>query len=89
MALFLPDPGPLHDMLPPIGDDIRDTICVPFLEKGKRPTTEMLKHFGPVLVYKSKMETMIRFLIANNEWYQAGGVCYSDDNMAVLFSQSV
>ncbi|KAF8443744.1 hypothetical protein L210DRAFT_3611229 [Boletus edulis BED1] len=45
---------------------------------------ETLKRFGPVLVLKSKVKSMIQFLVGNNEWYQAGGVRYSEEKMNTL-----
>ena len=45
----------------------------------------MLKQFGPVLVNKQKVEWMIKFLVANNEWYQANDVRFSPDNFQQLF----
>ena len=84
VAIFPQDPGLLRDVLPPSSDDVRDTMCILFTGGFHRPSVEMLKRFGPVLVSKSKVQTMIDFLVNNNEWYQFGGVQYSKENMESL-----
>ncbi|KAF8122489.1 hypothetical protein EV363DRAFT_1104622, partial [Boletus edulis] len=89
VAIFPQDPGPLRDLLPPNGDDIRDTICVLFSGGGQKPTVDSLKRFGPVLVCKSKVSRIIDFLVTKNEWYQSIGVRYSEANMASLFDHSL
>ncbi|KAG9310673.1 hypothetical protein JVU11DRAFT_9262 [Chiua virens] len=81
LAIFPQDVGSLRNVLPP---DVRDTICVLFTGGGTKPTVESLRKFGPVLVCKSKVETMIKFLVENNEWYQSDGVRYSERNMQTL-----
>ncbi|KAF8139058.1 hypothetical protein EV363DRAFT_1130185, partial [Boletus edulis] len=49
VAILPQDPGPLRDVLPPDGDDVRDIVCVLFYGSGRKPTVDTLKRFGPVL----------------------------------------
>ena len=85
VAIFPQNSLQLQTVLPPSGDDIRNTICVLFSRCRQAPTIEMLKRFGPVLVNKQKVEWMIKFLVANNEWYQADDIRFSPDNFQQLF----
>jgi hypothetical protein len=56
-----------------------------FSRGGRKPTVDSLRRFGPVLVCKSKVASMISFLIGNNKWYQSSGVTFSEQNMDSLF----
>ncbi|KAF8136457.1 hypothetical protein EV363DRAFT_1119758, partial [Boletus edulis] len=47
---------------------------------------ETLKKFAPVLVRKSKVISMINFLVHENAWYEAAGVRFSQENMDDLFA---
>ena len=49
---------------------------------------DMLKRFGPVLVSKQKVEQMIKFLVANNEWYWDDNVQFSLENFGQLFHEA-
>lgn len=86
IAIFLQNSLQLQNVLPLSGDDIQNTICILFSRCWQVPqTVNMLKCFGPVLVNKQNIEWMIKFLIANNEWYQANDVCFSPENFEQLF----
>ena len=64
VAVFPQEPGHLRSVLPPNGDDIRETICVMFTGGSQKPTVDTLKQFHPVLVSKRKVQTMVEFLLS-------------------------
>ncbi|KAI6153715.1 hypothetical protein BKA82DRAFT_3970415, partial [Pisolithus tinctorius] len=74
----------LQHVLPPSVDDIKDTLCVVFCSGKFRPTKEVLACFCPVLVSKSKVEIMIKFLVAENQWYKLSGVRFDCTNFENL-----
>ena len=88
VAVFPQEPGHLRSVLPPNGNDIRETICVMFTGGSQKPTVDTLKQFHPVLVSKRKVQTMVEFLISRNEGYTCDGIAYSQANMDDLFSTS-
>ncbi|KAI6138826.1 hypothetical protein BKA82DRAFT_3989438, partial [Pisolithus tinctorius] len=64
-------------VLLPSVDDVKDTLCVVFCSRKFTPTKEVLMHFCPMLVSKSKVEIMINFLIAENQWYKLSSVRFN------------
>ena len=88
VAIFPQNTLQLRKFLPPSGDDIWDTLCVLFSRSGQRPTVDVLKRFGPVLVNKRKVERMIKFLVDNNEWYRDDNVRFSPENFGQLFHEA-
>jgi hypothetical protein len=88
VAVFPQEPGHLRSVLPPSGEDIRDTVCVMFTGGSQKPTVDTLKMFRPVLVSKRKVQTMVEFLVSSNEWYTSDGITYSQANMDDLFSKA-
>ncbi|KIK92277.1 hypothetical protein PAXRUDRAFT_147670 [Paxillus rubicundulus Ve08.2h10] len=85
VAVLPQEPGQLRKVLPPSRNDICNTICVLFTSGRVKPTVEVLKKSQPVLVTKSRVEKMIKFLLTNNEWYMGGDTVNSEETMADLF----
>lgn len=76
----------LLDVLPPSYNEIADTFCTVFVGKTT-PSRATLAKLGPVLVRKSRVEKLIRFLINNNPHYRAvdGFNGFSQSNLNALF----
>lgn len=86
VAIHPQDATHLSDMLPPGHDAIRDTICAVFVGETK-PTAENIEKLWPILVRKSRVKTMIDFLVAHNPMYAVSSTFqgYSQHNMDRLF----
>ncbi|OSD02450.1 hypothetical protein PYCCODRAFT_1367474 [Trametes coccinea BRFM310] len=72
IAIHPQDATHLNDVLPPGNDVIRDTICAVFVGESK-PTAENIAKLHPVLVRKSRVKSMIDFLITQNPHYSPDG----------------
>lgn len=86
VAIHPQDAAHLTDVLPPSNDAVRDTLCAIFVGK-KQPTAEHIRKLSPVLVRKSRVKTMIDFLLVKNPKYAVNGTFqgYSQGNMDALF----
>lgn len=84
VAIFPQEPTHLRSVSPPAADDIRDTVCVLFIGGSHRPTVETLRRFRLVLLSRSCVERMIKFLVAHNEWYVNDGVQHSRETLDSL-----
>ena len=62
VTIFPQDATHLRNVLPLTGDDIKDMICVVFSGGSGLPTADTLKWFKPVLVRKSRVQTVTVFL---------------------------
>ena len=82
----------LNEVLPPSNDIIRDTVCAVFVGKTK-PTPESIKSLRPVLVRKSRVKTIINFLVdeSGNPGYeksQSGFRGFSSAHLDELFGDN-
>ncbi|KAI0354167.1 hypothetical protein OH77DRAFT_1549184, partial [Trametes cingulata] len=89
VAIHPQDATHLNDVLPPSNDMIKDTVCAVFVG-DKKPTKDTIEKLRPVLVRKSRVKTMIDFLISKNKNY---AVCdgfrgFSQRNLDELFGQN-
>ncbi|EIW53408.1 uncharacterized protein TRAVEDRAFT_23779 [Trametes versicolor FP-101664 SS1] len=86
VAIHPQDATHLNDVLPPASEVIRDMVCAVFVGE-KKPTAETLESLKPVLVRKSRLKSMISFLLENNPWYarEDGFQGFSQRNMDDLF----
>lgn len=77
----------LTNVLPPSPEYIKDTLCALFVGKNK-PTRAMLSKLNPILVRKTRVMTMIKFLVDNNPYYKPdeGFAGFSQRNLDELFS---
>ncbi|KAF6751218.1 hypothetical protein DFP72DRAFT_816993, partial [Ephemerocybe angulata] len=81
----------LNEVLPPSADTIRDTLCVLFTgPNGKEPDKETIQKMFPVLVRKSRVKQLIRFLLDHNPHYRPveGFLGYSEEYLNNLFTDS-
>ncbi|KAI6138892.1 hypothetical protein BKA82DRAFT_67705, partial [Pisolithus tinctorius] len=49
---------------------------------------DALRRFPLVLVSKSRVKCIIKWLTSNNEWYMKNGISFSLENLAVLVNSS-
>ncbi|TFK87211.1 hypothetical protein K466DRAFT_491259, partial [Polyporus arcularius HHB13444] len=76
----------LNEVLPPPADVLRDTVCAVFVGSSK-PTKDTIARLRPVLVRKSRVKTMITFLMEHNVHYRRGPEFrgFSRSNLDLLF----
>ncbi|KAH9858159.1 hypothetical protein C2E23DRAFT_719193, partial [Lenzites betulinus] len=88
VAIHPQDAAHLTDVLPPSNDALRDTLCAVFVGKIQ-PTKTSIKKMSPVLVRKSRVKTMIDFLLSKNPKYAISNTFrgYSQENMDNLFAE--
>ncbi|KAI0324866.1 hypothetical protein GY45DRAFT_1349194 [Cubamyces sp. BRFM 1775] len=86
IAVHPQDSTRLNAVLPPSNIVIKDLVCAVFVG-DKKPTRDTIEAFKPALVRKSKVKSMIDFLIAENPCYtfDDGFQGYSQRNMDELF----
>lgn len=82
------DAARLNEVLPPDAQTIADTICAVFVGKTT-PSRSTIAKLSPVLVRKSRVKTMIEFLLKWNPHYRVVGGFkgFSADNLNRLFGK--
>ncbi len=85
VAVIPQDISTLRNILPPSTDEIQQSMCALFIGGKQKPTKDNIKDLSPVLVSKNRVQTMLEFLIDNNQWYQSAGISMSKDNINQLF----
>ena len=77
----------LNTVLPPPPEVIRDTVCIVYVGRVKPSKTNIGK-LGPALARKTRVRTMINFLIEHNVHYACDSTFhgFSEDNLDMLFS---
>jgi len=77
----------MNNVLPPGPQTIQDTMCAMFVS-DTMPSRSTIKRFSPILVRKSRIKSMISFLLAHNGHYQlSDGLQFSQSNLDALFDQ--
>ncbi|KAK7027675.1 hypothetical protein R3P38DRAFT_3315269 [Favolaschia claudopus] len=89
VAIFPQDVATVRELLPPPADDIKEAMCALFIGPKTAPTRENIKTLNPVLVSKTRVETMLKFVLENNTYYQNAGVSFSQENLDSLFPENV
>lgn len=75
----------MNRVIPPPSSALKDTMCAMFIGQ-KLPTKSMLKRYPPVLVKRSRVRTMIAFLLEHNSHYRPSETFgYSEENLNSLF----
>ena len=76
----------LNLFLPPPPEVIRDTVCVVYVGR-KKPSKNTIGSLGPTLVRKTRIRTMIEFLIKHNSHYACDSTFhgFSEENLRRLF----
>ncbi|KAH9854460.1 hypothetical protein C2E23DRAFT_726731, partial [Lenzites betulinus] len=89
VAIHPQDAAHLTNVLPPSYDAVRDTLCAVFVGKTQ-PTKKTILNMSPVLVRKSRVKTMIDFLLSNNPKYAVSDTFhgFSQENMDRLFEDA-
>ncbi|OJT07088.1 ATP-dependent DNA helicase PIF1 [Trametes pubescens] len=89
VAIHPQDAAQLSEVLPPSYDVLRDTLCAVFVGE-KQPTRDTIKKLNPLLVRKSRVKTMIDFLLKHNPKYAVSPTFrgYSQENMDALYADN-
>ncbi|KAF8193071.1 hypothetical protein K438DRAFT_1450659, partial [Mycena galopus ATCC 62051] len=85
VAIFPQDVATLRNVLPPPKEEIHEAMCALFIGPNTVPTRENIKALRPVLVSKSRVESMLNFLLRRNPLYSSAGLIYSRDNLNGIF----
>ncbi|EAU86515.2 hypothetical protein CC1G_10237 [Coprinopsis cinerea okayama7 len=77
----------LNAVLPPPPEVIRDSLCVIFTGSDQVPSKETIEKYHPVLVRKSRVKTLLEFLLNWNPHYKQvdGFKGYSSEYLNGLF----
>lgn len=83
VAIFPQDVGKVGALVPPAPDEIDYCMCVVFMG-GQPPTWEVLSKLSPVLVSRSRVEALTKFLADRNMYYRQYGLKFSKENLDAL-----
>lgn len=83
VAIIPQDLTRLADVIPCAPTGKNYSMCVIFLG-GTKPTWENITELNPVLVSRSRVEQLTRFLVRNNAILEADGVGFSQKNLDAL-----
>lgn len=86
VAIIPQDVGRLNSLLPPNPDEVPYTMCVLFVGGGAPPTVDTIRDMKPLLVSKTRVATMLRFLVENNPHYRDAGMRFSQPNLDLMCS---
>jgi len=76
----------MNEVLPPSSSTIRDTMCAVFVGNCV-PSRTTINKFSPILVRKSRVKTIIQFLLSFNPYYQpTQDFQFSQYNLDSLFN---
>ena len=79
----------LNSVLPPPPEVVRDTVCAIYVGRSK-PSRASIGKLGPTLVRKTRVRTMIEFLVDHNVHYACDSSFHglSEDNLDALYDAS-
>ena len=78
----------MNEVLPPSSSTIRDTMCAVFVGNCI-PSHTNIKAYSPILVRKSRVKTIIQFLLSSNPYYRpTQNFRFSQDNLNALFDST-
>ncbi|KAJ7126132.1 hypothetical protein C8R44DRAFT_830719 [Mycena epipterygia] len=85
VAIFAQDVATVRSVLPPPRSEISEAMCALFIGSDTIPTRDNIRNLGPVLVSKTRVEKLIKFLLEENAFYSAADLTFSQDNLNSLF----
>jgi len=76
----------MSNVLPPGPETIEDTLCALIVSATSRPlTADFIRSLSPILVRKSRITTLLHFLMSKNPFYsEASSVTFSSQNLDQL-----
>ncbi|KAJ7692402.1 hypothetical protein B0H17DRAFT_934044, partial [Mycena rosella] len=80
VAIFAQYVGTVGSLLPPPREEIAEAMCALFIGSETVPTRDNIKKLGPVLVSKTRVQTILDFLLKENAYYVASGTTFSQSN---------
>ena len=87
VSIIPQDSAQLRTLLPPDRNEIQTAMVVLFSGGNERPSAENISKLSPCLVSKTKVRTLLDFLLGQNPWYQSSGAEFSLENFNDLFSE--
>ncbi|KAJ7837464.1 hypothetical protein B0H13DRAFT_1545860, partial [Mycena leptocephala] len=87
VVILAQDVATVRPMLPPPRSEIREAMCALFIGPKTAPTRENIKGLKPVFVSKTRVLTMLDFLLTKNPYYKSCGVQFSQENLDDLFQE--
>lgn len=88
ISIIPQDSAMLRPLLPPDSSEIQTAMAALFSGSKEKPTADNISKLSPVLVSKTRVRTILEFLLTRNPWYQASGAVFSPENYADLFCVS-
>ncbi|KAJ7837629.1 hypothetical protein B0H13DRAFT_1651486 [Mycena leptocephala] len=85
VAIMPQDIASVRPLLPPDRSDIQEAMCALFVGANTAPTDATVHKLHPILVSKSRIKTLLDFLLTSNPLYKRS-VRFSQANMDDLFS---
>ncbi|KAJ7603334.1 hypothetical protein DFH06DRAFT_1022336, partial [Mycena polygramma] len=85
VAIMPQDIATLRPLLPPGREEIKEAMCALFVGASTVPTEDTIHKLSPVLVTKSRVITMLDFLLTSNTLYKRAAT-FSQSNLDDLFS---
>ncbi|KZV66482.1 hypothetical protein PENSPDRAFT_585286, partial [Peniophora sp. CONT] len=83
VAILPQEVGKVSRLIPAAPDDNEYSICVVFMG-GEAPTVETISKLKPLLVSRSRVELLAKFLTERNGYYTHYGLEFSRDNLDAL-----
>ncbi|VDB96204.1 unnamed protein product [Peniophora sp. CBMAI 1063] len=83
VAILPQEVGKVSQLIPPAPDDTDYSICVVFIG-GEKPSLETISKLTPVLVSRSRVELLAKFLTERNMYYTDYGLRFSKENLDAM-----
>ena len=87
VSIIPQDSAQLRTLLPPDRSEIQTAMAVLFSGGNEKPSADNIRKLSPCLVSKTKVCTLLDFLLKRNLWYQSSGVEFSLENLNDLFTE--
>jgi hypothetical protein len=86
VSIIPQDSVALRPLLLPDKDEIQTAMAVLFAGGTEKPTAANISKLSPILVSKTRVQTMLDFLLSRNKWYQSSGAIFSAENFVNMFT---
>ncbi|KAJ7934951.1 hypothetical protein B0H13DRAFT_1546215, partial [Mycena leptocephala] len=88
VAIFAQDVASIRILLPEPRSEIHEAMCALVIGPSTVPCKDNIKQLRPVLVSKTRVEKLIRFLLTKNAFYMGTDTAFSQQNLDDLFDAS-
>ncbi|KAJ6572654.1 hypothetical protein B0H10DRAFT_1964367 [Mycena sp. CBHHK59/15] len=87
VAIFAQVIASIRKVLPPLCSEINEAMCALFISAETVTIEDNIRKLGPVLISKTWVEKMIKFLLAENVFYSSAEITFSPENMVDLLGE--